>query len=101
MSENHRGGSYRSTTANVMRAFDRLPAEARVALANAVENWVAQPLLTQHRRGILSDAASIVQRIELWNRLELAKLEHQRSRAIGPFKGNTPDPAIIGSRRLR
>jgi hypothetical protein len=36
-------GSYRTTKANMMRAFDRLPPEARAALADAVGNWVPQP----------------------------------------------------------
>src|ERR1051326_9573218 len=89
MSGNARGGSYRTTTALAMAAYDRLPSEARHALADAVGNWVAQPLLTPYRRGTW-DAADIVAQIDRWNRQELAKWEDQRARAVGPYKGNAP-----------
>jgi uncharacterized protein DUF6525 len=51
MSANVRGGNYRTTKENAMKAFDKLPPEARSALANAVEDWVPQPFLTKLWRG--------------------------------------------------
>lgn len=39
MSGNTVGGGYRTTSANLMRAFDKLPPEVRAALANAVDHW--------------------------------------------------------------
>jgi Family of unknown function (DUF6525) len=90
MITNSRTGSYRTTRENVMRAFDSLPRDARAALANSVDNWVPQPLVTRYRRGILPDAAALVERIEFWNAAELAKREHHRARAIGAYKGNKP-----------
>jgi hypothetical protein len=89
MSRNELGGSYRTTTALAMAAYDRLPSEARHALANAVGDYVSQPLLTWYRRGDL-DAVGIIRRVDLWDRLELTKREDQRRRAIGPYKGNVP-----------
>lgn len=83
-------GSYRTTRENVMRAFDNLPPAARIALANALDNWVAQPFLTMQRRESRS-GEYIAQWIEVCNARELAKREHQRARAIGPYKGNWPD----------
>lgn len=99
--DNDLGGSYRTTRELMMIASDRLPAEARRALANAVENWVPQPFVTKYRRGQL-DAADIVQRVALWDRKELAARENQRARAVGPYKGNTPDkPAPLPRTRRR
>lgn len=43
-------GSYRTTTENMMKAFDKLPPEIRQALANSNENWVPQPILSIYRR---------------------------------------------------
>ncbi len=69
-----------------MLADDRLPPEARRALASAVEDWVPQPLLTKYRRG--TTAADIAAFVALWDRQELAKRERQRAGAIGPYSGN-------------
>jgi hypothetical protein len=46
---NHLGGTYRTTTAKMMAAYDELPPQARAALAQSVDNWVPQPLLTRYR----------------------------------------------------
>ncbi len=76
-----------------MRAFDKLPKSAREALANAVEDWVPQPILTRHNnqwRGY-ETGAEIAATIAKWDREELAKREDQRRRAVGPSKGNAPD----------
>ena len=81
---------YRTTIANAMNAFDKLPSEARVALANAAGNWVPQPFLTKYRRGEF-DAAGLAKWIGILNDVELAEREHQRARAIGVYKGNKPD----------
>ena len=76
-----------------MKAFDKLPPTARAALANAVENWVPQPILTWHRRGRKGyvTGADIAKSVEGWNVKELAKREEQRAKAIGPYRGNVPD----------
>lgn len=101
MSGNSNGGrKYQTTTANVMRAFDKLPPEARQALANAVGNWVPQPYLTMHRRHE-KDALGIASWISVMDRVELAEREHQRSRAIGPYKGNVPDATLTDRPRRR
>jgi hypothetical protein len=64
-------GSYRTTKANMMRAFDKLPLEVRRALADASRNYVPQPLLTDLRRGW--PPSILVQLIEIWDRQELAR----------------------------
>lgn len=87
------GHAYRTTTANAMRAFDRLPAEVRTALAHAVDNWVPQQFVTILRRGWSVPGA--VRLIETWNAQELAERERDRSRASGPYKGNQPDPGAV------
>jgi hypothetical protein len=84
-----------------MRAFDKLPKSAREALANAVADWVPQPILTWHnrqRRGY-ETGAEIAATIERWNREELATRENQRRRAVGPYKGNVPDAGCGRARR--
>src|SRR5690349_21081888 len=96
MTTNSRG-SYRTTKQNMMRAFDKLPAEVREALANAPENWVAQPFLTALRRGQF-DAPSLVRWIETLSRVELNRREDYRRRAVRAYRGNMPD-AAAGIRR--
>ena len=56
------GGSYRTTPVNKMRAFDKLPPETRAALANAVEDWVPQTLLTNYRRGCNDEVLAMMVR---------------------------------------
>jgi hypothetical protein len=93
MSTNEKG-SYRTTKANAMRAFDQLPPKTREALAKSVGNWVPQPLLTKYRRrlpGFGSDD-ELVTLIRWWNAQELAQREKQRAFGIGVYKGNHPDP---------
>lgn len=94
---NTRGGNYRTSPANSMRAFDKLPGEIRAALANAVEDWVPQPLLTQYRRCGL-ETQVVLKLIGRWDRQELANREQQRARASGPYKGNVPDSSIRAAR---
>src|SRR5262249_35338589 len=50
MSVNSVSRNYRTTPELMMAAFDRLPPRARRALADAVENWVAQTSHTLSRR---------------------------------------------------
>lgn len=50
MSSNSRG-SYKTTRENMMKAFDKLPSEVRMALANASLNAVPQPYATMLKRG--------------------------------------------------
>ena len=87
---NSLGGNYHATRENIMAAFDKLPQPVREALANAVENWVPQPVLTRLRRGDMTPAQMVAQ-IGRWNAQELAKRETKRARASGPYAGNVPD----------
>ncbi len=94
-------GGYRTTAAKTMAAFDKLPPSARAALSGAVENWVCQPVLTRFNRRAkgFCNGPEIAETVARWNRDELAKREHQRSRAIGPYKGNVPDNMAAQTRR--
>jgi hypothetical protein len=75
---NNDRGSYRTTKANMMRAFDKLPPEVRLALANAVSNHLPRPLLTHLRRG--AEPSFVLALISIWNRQELVR-ERKRSAA--------------------
>src|SRR5262245_55431785 len=90
MSNTHHG-SYPTTTEAMMRAFDALPPAARKALADAIENWVPQPLLTRYRRGQFRAGGEIAAIIGRWDRNELVKRQEQRRRAAGAYKGNAPE----------
>jgi len=81
---NHHGGNYRTTREAMMATFDGLPPVAREALANSVEDWVPQPLLTRYRRGMLGQEIAKV--IAGWDAQELTKRENQRARGIGVYK---------------
>ena len=87
-------GNYRITPQLSMRAFDKLPKSARETLANAVEDWVPQPILTRHNKQKcgLETGTEIAATIAEWDIEELVKREDQRRRAVGPYKGNVPDP---------
>jgi hypothetical protein len=71
MSSNSPSGSYRTTEALMMRAFDKLPPEVRRALADAVSNHVPQPLLTRLKRG--DDPDFLLTLIRIWDRQDLAR----------------------------
>ena len=86
---NVRDGNYRSTRASSMKAFDRLPPEVRQALANAVDDWATQPLLTFLRRDL--GPSTVVSLIRRWDRSELAHRERDRAAARGVYSGNRPD----------
>lgn len=65
-------GSYRTTTENMMLAFDKLPSELRQALANSHVNWVPQPVLSLYLKkrgdGGATDAKKhCLKLIERWN----------------------------------
>ena len=47
---NDLGGTYPTTAPEMMAAYDELSPPERAALAQAVENWVPQPLLAGFRR---------------------------------------------------
>jgi hypothetical protein len=83
------GGNYRTTKRAMMAAYDKLPPEARGALAQAVENWVPQPLLTEYRR--THDADDLVVMIRLWDMAELRQRAAHRRKARGPYRGNAPE----------
>ena len=99
MSHNSQGG-YPTTTEAMMKAFDKLPRSIRIALANSVENWVPQPIRTRFERDKWT-VTECLKRITKWDADELAKREYQRSRAIGVYRGNTPDPEPMKPRRKR
>ena len=75
-------GSYPTTPEKMMAAFDELPPSARKALADAVENWVSQPVLTRWRRGQRGyrNGREIAERVAEWDRKEDAKIEAKRGR---------------------
>ena len=77
MSSNSKG-SYRTTTDLMMRAFDKLPAEVRQALAAADHNYVAQPLLTRARRGC--PPKRLVKIIRQWDEKRADKYYRQLGR---------------------
>jgi hypothetical protein len=70
-------GTYPTTLAAVMRAYDKLPPVVRRALADAVFDWVPQPLLTRLRRDGWSPE-KIVEEIALWDREELREREQRK-----------------------
>jgi len=75
------GGSYRSTTKNSMRAFDKLPASARAALANANYDWAPQPFVTGfERRGRWKTGKELAEHITSY---DLAHICRSARRAYG------------------
>jgi hypothetical protein len=71
-----------------MAAFDRLPASARVALANAAFCWAVQPVLTHWRRRWpgYKNGKEIAAKIQEWDRAHHAK-DVKRGRSIELRKG--------------
>lgn len=82
----------------MMRAFDKLPVTVRVQLANSIENWAPQPLLTRYRRNAGDDFA-VMDEIARWNKHELDQRTKQRAKASGPYKGNSPEIETRGRKR--
>ena len=80
-------GSYRTTRENMMKAFDKLPREVRMALCEAPENWVPQPLLTKIRRGRRADDVAFM--VRTWSRNFIEKSNRKRGIDI-------PAPPIVG-----
>jgi Family of unknown function (DUF6525) len=72
-------GSYPTTLAAVMRAYDKLPPVVRRALADAIFDWVPQPFLTDLRRRGYSPE-KIVKLIAELDRKELAREIEKRNR---------------------
>lgn len=82
----------------------QVPPEAQAALADAVDNWVPQPILTSFRRGYpgYRDGAEIAWTITRWNAEEIAKREEERSRGVGPYQGfQSAKPLESATRRRR
>ena len=69
-----------------MRAFDQLPAAAREAYRNAVENLTANAHAKAWKRGTVSPG-QIVADVKRWNANELASRTAARAAARGPYKG--------------
>ena len=84
MTGNTVGGKYRTTLRAKMTAFNKLPPPGRAALADAVEDWVPQPLVTAYRRG--AGVEHLVAVIAHWDRRELERRARQRERGLGPYK---------------
>jgi hypothetical protein len=61
-------GSYPTTTEAVMAAYDKLPLLVRMALANALDDYVPQPVLTRHRRG--ETPVQLVMMVKRWDDIE-------------------------------
>jgi len=75
-------GSYCSTRENSMRAYDKLPASARAALANASYDWATQPFLTGfERRGRWKTGKELAAYISKIDRDEVGK---KARRLYGP-----------------
>jgi len=58
-------GTYETTPARTMKAFDKLPPEVRKLLAESIESWAVQPILTKIRRGY---KINWEERISNWNK---------------------------------
>lgn len=96
-------GSYAISEKAFWRAYDDLPRAARDALKEAAANWVPTPWSRLWKAGGITPSA-IVADIKRADASEYAKLERQRARAIGPYKGNVPDrvvTAMANERRRR
>jgi len=93
-------GSYVTTSANMMKAFDKLPPTARAALANAAFNWVAQQPLTRWRNGVsgYQTGEQIAARVAEWDRNRIAK---DRRRVWGIKDDDTVQPASLPKRKYR
>jgi hypothetical protein len=90
MNGNSKGG-YRTTAEAMMKAYDKLPAAARRALADAVGNWAPQPYLTRYRRGAFKTGSEIAWDVRCADIELLNKFEEQRRLAVGAYKGNAPE----------
>jgi hypothetical protein len=56
-------GSYRSTLANVMNAYDKLPPSARRALQNTIFDWAPQPFATSFKKGLFKTGPELAEYI--------------------------------------
>lgn len=86
-------GSYAISQKAFWRAYDDLPRAARDALKEAAADWVPTSWSRPWKAG-KATPSELVADIKRADANEYAKLERQRARAIGPYKGNIPDRAI-------
>jgi hypothetical protein len=65
-----------------MAAYDKLPASARKALADAVFCWATQPLLTRWRKGLpgYRTGPDIAKTVARWDKKHLSKPENRRGK---------------------
>jgi hypothetical protein len=73
-------GTYRSTLEKLMRAYDELPPTVRRALANAIFDWAAPPLLRDYLDG--KSARKIIKDLARWEQEELELEEFKREREL-------------------
>jgi len=91
-------GTYRTSPQNAMKAFDKLPASARAALANAAYCWAPQPFLTQfERKGRWKTGKELAAYINQIDQTEVGKLACRAYGASHPQA--SPLPRIKGARR--
>lgn len=90
-------GGYRTTIENAMAAFDKLPASARAALANAAFQWVPQPFVTGfERRGLWKNGKELAAYIVKLDTIEVGK---EAFRTYGPDHPQAVRPARKQARR--
>lgn len=77
-------GNHYSTAQNLMKAFDKLPPDARRALANAAFDWAPQPILRMWRNGAkdYKTGPQIASAVAQWDRTTILK-ESKRVWGIG------------------
>lgn len=83
-------GSYRSSTENSMRAFDKLPRSARAALAEAAFDWATQPFLTAFNRGRFRTGKELAAYIKKIDPDQVAKRARKTYGADHPQAGKLP-----------
>ena len=79
--DNHLDGTYRTTREGMMAAYDQLPPQARVTLANAIDNWVPQPVLACYHR--TRDIIATVQMVRFSNRTSVPLIAAKAAALIG------------------
>ena len=66
-----------------------LPPQARVTLANAIDNWVPQPVLACYHR--TRDIIATVQMVRFYDYDEPHQRAADRRKGRGPYRGNAPE----------
>jgi Family of unknown function (DUF6525) len=82
-------GSYRTTTAASMKAYDALPPTARRALSNAAFQWAPQPFLTAWRKGQFRTGEAIAQWVQ---EIDVSEVGVEAYKTYGPFHPQARKP---------